>query len=810
MDIKNREVPAEKLCLICNPDDFKFKTTKELAQWDEIIGQERAVKAIKFGLGIKSKGFNIYVSGAPGTGKNTIVKAMIQKLSKDMPVPEDWCYVYNFTDPDRPRLINLPAGWGRAFQKDMDGFVEFLNVETPKIFESKEYEEHKSRVIGEYEKARESLFTELNERARELGFQMSVSKTGIIKIPVIKGKPIQPQDIASLTKDQRREIEEKEKKVDSEVRDFFSKIRILEKEANEKILDLNRQAVNFIIQPRLEELKAKFSHYAKVSDYLNSVQEDILNNLGDFLAPPPSALPLPIDLFDRGKPFTKYKVNVIVDNQNTKGAPVIEETNPTYNNMIGRIERKAKFGTFYTDFTMVRGGSILQANGGFLIVNVLDVLRSPFSWDALKRVVKKDEVKIEDVGELYGFVSGGLKPEPIPVSVRVVVLGSPLFYHLLYTYDEDFKKIFKVKADFDVEVKGAEDIKEEYAYFIARLCENEKLLHFDKEAVASTIEYAARLVDHKEKLSLRFSDICDLIRESHFWAGEDKSSIVKKAHVQKAIDEKEYRSNLIEQKIQGLIEEGTIMVSVEGGVAGQVNGLSVYDLGDFAFGKPSRITARTYPGKEGLMNIDREAKLSGRIHNKAVLILSGYLSGKYAIDRPLSLSASVCFEQSYGEVEGDSASAAELIAILSSIAEIPIKQELAITGSINQNGEIQPIGGVNEKIEGFFTVCKTKGLTGNQGVIIPHQNVKNLMLKEEVRKAVKDNKFHIYSAVTVDDCLELLTGMPAGERQKDGTFKKDTANYLIDKRLKEMAEKLKKAEKPEKVAKEKKKEKNEE
>lgn len=810
MDIKNREIPADKLCLICNPDEFKFKTTKELTQWDEIIGQERAVKAIKFGLGIKSKGFNIYVSGAPGTGKNTIVKAMIQKLSKDMPVPEDWCYVYNFTDPDKPRLINLSAGWGRAFQKDMDGFIEFLNVEIPKIFESKEYEDHKSRVIAEYEKARESLFTELNERARELGFQMSVSKTGIMKIPVIKGKPIQPQDIAGLTKDQRREIEEKEKRVDSEVRDFFSKIRILEKEANEKILDLNRQAVNFVIQPRLEELKAKFSHYAKVSDYLNSVQEDILNNLGDFLAPPPSVLPLPIDLFDRGKPFTKYKVNVIVDNQNTKGAPVIEETNPTYNNMIGRIERKAKFGTFYTDFTMVKGGSILQANGGFLIVNVLDVLRSPFSWDALKRVIKKDEVKIEDVGELYGFVSGGLKPEPIPVSVRVVVLGSPLFYHLLYTYDEDFRKIFKVKSDFDVEVKGTEDIKEEYAYFIARLCENEKLLHFDKEAVASAIEYAARLVDHKEKLSLRFSDICDLIRESHFWAAEDKSSIVKRAHVQKAIDEKEYRSNLIEEKIQGLIEEGTIMVSVEGDVVGQVNGLSVYDLGDFAFGKPSRITARTYPGTEGLMNIDREAKLSGRIHNKAVLILSGYLSGRYAIDKPLSLSASVCFEQSYGEVEGDSASAAELIAILSSIAEMPIKQELAITGSINQKGEIQPIGGVNEKIEGFFMVCKSKGLTSNQGVIIPHQNVKNLMLKEEVRKAVKDNKFHIYSAVSVDDCLELLTGIPAGERQKDGTFKKDTANYLIDKKLKEMAEKLKKAEKPEKEVKEKKKEKNEE
>ncbi|MFZ3066216.1 MAG: ATP-binding protein [Nitrospirota bacterium] len=810
MDIKNREVPAGKLCLICNPDEFKFKTTKELVQWDEIIGQNRAVKAIKFGLGIKSKGYNIYVSGAPGTGKNTIAKAMIEKLSKDMSVPDDWCYVYNFTDTDRPKTISLPSGWGRGFQKDMDEFIEYLSAEIPKLFESKEYEEHKGKIIGEYDKAKEALFNDLGDRARELGFQISVSKTGIMKIPLIKGKPLQPHEITGLTRDQKREIDEKEKRVDSEIRDFFSKIRLLEKEVNEKISELSRQAANFVMAPRLEELKNKYSKYEKVSNYLNEIHEDILNNLTDFLAPPMPALPISIDLFDRGKPFTKYKVNVVVDNQNTKGAPVIEDTNPTYNNLIGRIERKAKFGTFYTDFTMVKAGSILQANGGFLIVNVLDVLRNPFSWDALKRIIKKNEAKIEDVGELYGFVSGGLKPEPIPVNVRIVAMGSPLFYNLLYTYDEDFRKIFKVKADFDVEVKYTEDIKDEYAYFIARLCEKEKLLHFDKEAVAAAIEYAARLVDHKEKLSLRFSEICDLIRESHFWASEEKGSLVKKNHVLKAIEEKEYRSNLIEEKIQNLIEEGTIMVSTEGAVVGQVNGLSVYSLGDYAFGKPSRITVRTYPGKEGLINIDREAKLSGRIYNKAVLILSGYLSGRYAMEKPLSLSASICFEQSYGEVEGDSASAAEVAAVLSSIAEMPVKQELAITGSINQKGEIQPIGGVNEKIEGFYMVCKAKGLTGNQGVIIPHQNVKNLMLKKDVIEAVKAGKFHIYNAVTVDDCLEILTGTPAGERQKDGTFKKDTANYLIDKKLKEMADKLKKAEKPEKEAKGKKKIKNDE
>jgi predicted ATP-dependent protease len=464
---------------------------------------------------------------------------------------------------------------------------------------------------------------------------------------------------------------------------------------------------------------------------------------------------------------------------------------------VGRIERKARFGAFYTNFTMIRSGSVLQANGGYLVLNALDVLRSPFSWDALKRIIKKNEVKIEDVAELYGFTTGGIKPEPIPVSLKIIMLGSPWLYYLLYYYDEDFRDIFKVKSDFDTQTTSSRDEKMRYANFIGNMVKQDSLLPFDRSAVAGIVDHAVRLTEKKGKLSLRFSDLTDLVREASYWASQAGSTIVTGEHVDKALDEKVYRANLVDERIQELFTEGTIMVDVAGAVPGQVNGLSVYDIGDFSFAKPSRITARVYLGKGGVVDIEREAKLSGRIYNKAALILSGYLGGAYAQDKPLSLSASLAFEQSYGEVEGDSASAAELIALISGIAEVPVKQGLAITGSINQKGEIQPISGVNEKIEGFFAVCKNRGLTGEQGVIIPQINVKNLMLKKDVVDAVRDGKFHVYAVKTVNEAIEILTGMPAGERQADWTYPSGTTNFLVDKRLKEMSKKIKAEEKQE-------------
>jgi lon-related putative ATP-dependent protease len=487
-----------------------------------------------------------------------------------------------------------------------------------------------------------------------------------------------------------------------------------------------------------------------------------------------------MDLESPQKSMTRYAVNVVVDNGGTRGAPLVEEINPTYNNLIGRIEKKGRLGTLYTDFTLIKAGSLLQANGGYLLVNVLDVLRSPFSWDALKRIIKNREVKIEDIGELYGVIaSSGIKPEPIPVRLRVVLIGNPMIYYLLHAYDEEFGEIFKVKVDFDTQKNRDDDSPMQYARFIARICREEGGLHFDRTAVAAVLEQTSRWAENQKKISLRFSDLADLVREAGHWARQEGSERVSRTHVQRAVEEKAYRSNLLEERIRELIAEGTIMVDLSGAVPGQINGLSIHDLGDFSFGRPSRITARVFIGETGIVNIEREAKLSGKTHNKGVLILTGYLGGRYARENPLSLSASLCFEQSYGEVEGDSASAAELIALLSGLSDSPIRQGIAMTGSVNQRGELQAIGGVNEKIEGFYAVCKVSGLTGEQGVVIPRQNVRHLMLKEEVVEAAAAGKFHVYAVSTVDEALEILTGIPA-----------ETVNEAVRKRLTEMTETL--------------------
>ncbi len=794
MDIKDRAIPHSELRHVCDPAEFPFRTTSELALKDEVIGQTRAVKAIEFGLSIRNHGYNIFVSGIPGTGRNSIVKSIVKRISLDQPVPDDWCYVNNFKDPDRPRAIKLSPGKGRDFRRDVGKFIEFMMSEIPKVFESKEYEEQKSRIMEETDKAKEVLFSEAGARALELGFQLTITRTGIVKVPMWKGKPLSPQELGNLSAGERHELEEREKKVDAEIRDFLSKARQLDKEVHEKIHDLNRRIAHFAMGHQFEDLKEKYNDNPRIPEYLAEVEEDILNNLREFLGQTPE-LPIPIEGMDKASFLERYKVNLIVDNAETRGGPVVEETNPTYNNVVGRIERKARFGAFYTNFSMIRSGSALQACGGYLILNAIDVLRSPFSWDALKRIIKKSEVKIEDVAELYGVTSGGLKPEPIPVSLKIIMLGSPWLYYLLYYYDEDFRSIFKVKSDFDTQMNSSGEEKMRYANFIGNMVKSEGLLPFEREAVANIVDYATRLAEKRGKISLRFSDLSDLVREASYWATQAGSASVKSEHVDKALDEKVYRANLIDERIQELLADGTLMVDVRGSVTAQVNGLAVYDIGDFSFGKPSRITARVYLGKAGVIDIEREAKLSGRIYNKGVLILSGYLGGTFAEDKPLSLTASLAFEQSYGEVEGDSASAAELIALLSGIAEAPVRQNIAITGSINQRGEIQPIGGVNEKIEGFYAVCKNRGFTGDQGVIIPELNVKNLMLKKEVVEAVKEGKFRVYAVKTVNDALEILTGLPAGERRTDWTYPEGTVNFLVDRRLREMSKKLKAEEK---------------
>ena len=796
MDLKSFEVPLPELRHASDPAEFPFETTAELSLKAEVIGQARAVNAIEFGLSIRNHGYNIFVSGIPGTGKNTIVKSIVKRISLEQPVPDDWCYLNNFIDPDRPLAVKFLPGKGREFRRDMEKLIEFMQSEIPKAFESKEYEEQKSRITEDAEKAKEVLFSEAGQRALELGFQLTITRTGIVKVPLVKGKPLQQEELETLSPEQRQELEEREKKVDAEIRDFLSKARQLDKEAHEKIHELNRRVAHFSMGHQLEDLREKYRDNPRIPEYLAQVEEDILGNLREFLGQTPE-MPFQIEGMDKASFLDRYKVNVIVDNAETRGGPVVEEANPTYNNIVGRLERKARFGAFYTNFMMIRSGSVLQANGGYLVLNALDVLRSPFTWDALKRIIKKNEVKIEDIGELYGYTTGGIKPEPIPVSLKIIMLGSPRLYYLLYYYDEDFRDIFKVKSDFDTQTTNTRDEKMRYANFIGSMAKNDGLLPFERGAVAGIVDHAVRLSEKKEKLSLRFSDLADLVREASYWAVKAGGKKVTAAHVDKALEEKVYRANLLDERIQELYLDGTIMVDVAGEVAGQVNGLSVYDIGDFAFGKPSRITARVYLGKGGVLDIEREAKLSGRIYNKGVLILSGYLGGTYAQDKPLSLSASIAFEQSYGEIEGDSASAAELIALISGIAEVPVKQNIAITGSINQKGEIQPIGGVNEKIEGFFAVCRNRGLSGDQGVIIPQVNVKNLMLKKEVVDAVKEGKFRVYAVKTVNEAIEILTGIPSGARRTDWTYPEGTVNFLVDKRLKEMSKKQKAEDKPE-------------
>ncbi len=809
MNAKDFEVPVAELRRQCDPAEFPFATTAELTPGDQVIGQKRAVSAIEFGLSIRNHGYNIYVSGIPGTGRNSIVRSLVKRISQDRAVPEDWCFINNFKDPDRPHAMKLTPGKGRELQRDMEKFIDLMQNEIPKVFESKEYEEQKTRISEGLERAKEVLFEDTGRRALDLGFQLSVTRTGIVKVPLVKGKPLQGEDLERLSPEQRLELEEREKKVDGEIRDFLSKARQLDKEAHEKIHELNRRVAHFAMGHQLDDLKERYRENPRIAEYLAEVEEDILGNLKEFLGQTPE-LPFRMEGMDKASFLERYRVNVLVDNGATKGGPVVEEANPTYNNLIGRIERKMRLGMAFTSFMMIKPGSVLQANGGYLIVNALDVLRNPFSWEALKRVFKKNEVKIEDLAELYGISTAGIKPEPIPVSLKIIMLGSPWLYYLLYYYDEDFRSIFKVKSDFDTQMDAGQSEKLRYATFIAAMAAQEKLLPFSREAVAEVVDYAARLAEKQGKLSLRFSELSDLVREASYWAGGAGEKAVAAEHVDKALNEKVYRANLLEERIQELLADGTILVDIAGSVAGQVNGLSVYDLGDFSFGKPSRITARVYLGKAGVVDIEREAKLSGRIYNKGVLILSGYLGGRYAQERALSLSASLAFEQSYGDIEGDSASTAELVALLSAVAEVPVRQGLSLTGSVNQKGEIQPIGGVNEKIEGFFAVCKAKGLTGDQGVVIPKANVKNLMLKKEVVRAVADGKFRIYAVSTVDEAASLLTGMPAGERKQDGTWPEDTFNFLVDKRLRDMAKKQKADEKGEKKEEEKKKNENNE
>ncbi|NIS60763.1 MAG: AAA family ATPase [Proteobacteria bacterium] len=797
-EMKFEEVPLEKLRWRCDPEKLQFQSTEDLPVTEEIIGQERALEAIRLGLDINGFGYNIFVVGLVGTGRKTAIKGLLEEIDTAGKIPNDICYVNNFKNPDMPKMISLPAGKGCEFREDMDNLIETLKKKIPLIFEDERYLNKKKEILEKFRDQQAAYFKEFEKKVTQEKFSLvqvqmgPYSRPGIF--PVLDGNPMSFDQLESLVQEGKLsegEVERlrgKQRELASELEDIFKETRKTEKEIRQSLQDLDKEVISPVVRDSLVDLREKYNN-EKINSYLEEVQESIMENLSRFMEKedqpqviPGLTIPVPADQ------FTEYRVNVLVDNSDTKGAPVIVETTPNYRNLFGTMERIVdRSGIWKTDFNRIKAGSFLRANGGYLIIDALDALVEPGVWQTMKRTLKNGVVEMQTYDPFYLFATSALKPEPIQIDVKVIMVGDAMMYHLLYNFDEDFKKIFKVKADFDTVMDKNEEAISQYASLIHKICKEENLKAFDRSGVAAVVEYGVRLAGRQKKMTTRFHLLADVLREASYWAVKEGSQYVQDAHVERAIQKRVHRVNLVEDKIQEMIEDGMIMIDSDGAVVGQVNGLSVYNLGDYAFGKPSRITAKVAMGKAGIINIERESELSGPTHNKGVLILAGYLRGRYAQDKPLTMSASICFEQSYGGVDGDSASSTEVYSLLSSLSGIPLRQDIAVTGSVNQKGEIQPIGGVNEKIEGFFDVCRAKGLTGTQGVMIPHQNVDDLMLRNDVVKAVEEDKFHIYPVKTIDQGLEVLTGKEVGERGKDGSFKEGTVNFLIDKRLKELA-----------------------
>lgn len=786
------KLSPDKLTWKLDPEQIPFKTSEDCKTYEGIIGQERAIKAIQTGLDIKSLGYNIFITGMIGTGRTTTIKQFLEKLEKKEKTPDDMLYVNNFKSPDEPVLITLPAGKGRPFKEAMALLIKGLKTNIPELLKSKYYTEKRDSVIESQQKKQKEILKTFEEDVAKEGFSVIQVQLGLFVkpdlIPLIEGHPTPFNKLEALVRENKfpkEKLEELKKKYDK-LKDKLEEVFEKMKEVDEKIHFLlkkwDEESITPIIKGIIADIRARFP-FSKISDYLDNVELNLIEKIDLFKGQKKE--PKEKEIVDS---FKEYQVNLLIDNSDMKGIPVIMETNPNYPNLFGAIEATlTRYGAWLSDFTKIKGGSLLKANGGFLVINALDALLEPGVWNTLKRTLRHQSLEIQNYTPFYLISSSRLKPQPIKIDVKIIMIGDSYIYNLLFFMDEDFKKIFKIKAEFDSETQKDKKTILEYASFIKKITEEDKLIPFNKEGMAAVIEYGTRLSGRQKKLSTRFHHIADVIREASYWAKKSKKKIANSGHVKKAIKERFERVSLIEDKIQEMIEEGTIMIDTKGGVVGQVNGLSVYEMGGFAFGKPTRITATTAVGRAGVINIEREADLSGRTHNKGVLILGGYLRGKYAQDKPFSLSASLAFEQSYAGVDGDSASSTEVYAILSSLSKLALRQNIAVTGSLNQKGQIQPIGGVNEKIEGFFDVCKAKGLTGTQGVIIPHQNIQNLMLREDVIDSVKEGKFHIYPIKTIDEGIEILTGIKAGKRKKDGTFEKDTVNYLVDEELQRLA-----------------------
>lgn len=781
----------QQLQRTCDPRRLKFKTTADLPLADDIIGQPRAVRAIDFGIDVRGPGFNIFVMGPGGTGRMTTVERFLTAHAAQQPTPPDWVYVHNFREPLRPRAMRLPPGRARLFKADLAALARFIETDLPRAFDTDEYHRARTQITRQFEEARSAALQQLDDKARPKNFVLAQSDQGLFLAPMNSGgEPATPEQIAAMPAEQRAALDAAQPELDDLFNATLRTMRELDQNARAGLLELDRKIVAQASAPRLNEL---IEHYRadcpEAAEYLEEVRADLIQRINELRATNGEAN----EAAPEGgpDPLLRYRVNVLIDHGETRGAPVVVETNPTFMNLVGRIERDVRLGDNVLDFTMLRAGALHRANGGYLVLRAQDVLKDLNVWEVLKRALNTGQVIIEDPGtQLQMFSTRTLESEPIPLDVKVILLGTPWLYYDLYDHDEDFRKLFKVKADFATEMERTPENERAYALFVRARCEEHGLPPFDAAAVARVIEYGSRLVEDQFKLSTQFGAVQDLIIEAGHWARISGRGTVRAADVERALTEARYRANLVEQQMRAAILEGTVSVQVTGTAVGQINGLTVLDYGDYSFGHPTRISARAYVGRSGVLVIEREAHMTGRIHNKGLLTLEGYLGGQYAVKEPLTLAASLSFDQTYSEIDGDSAASTELYVLLSTLAELPIKQGIAVTGSVDQQGRIQPVGGLQAKIEGFFDVCAARGLTGDQGVMVPAANVRNLNLRGDVVEACRTGRFHIWAVKTIDEGLELLTGVKAGRRNKSGAFTANSVHARVEAKMKAIADGL--------------------